>query len=112
MKRTTTDLADDALEHLTLIRRYVGEYGLDEEVALDAVALHLSSALDCIGKMPAADRDAACGSEWPQIRSLRNRIAHGYLWIEADVVRGVVREHLDGLEQRLVALVARPDPDV
>ncbi len=111
MRRTTADLADDALEHLALIRRYVGDYGLDAGVALDAVALHLSSALDCIGKMPPADRDAACDRAWPQIRSLRNRIAHGYLWIEADVVRGVVRDHLDGLEQRLSALVARPEPD-
>lgn len=111
MKRTTANLADDALEHLALIRRYVDEYGLDEEVALDAVALHLSSALDCIGKMPDADRDAACNRAWPQIRSLRNPIAHGYLWIEAGVVRGVVREHLARMEQRLVALVARPEPE-
>lgn len=111
MRRTTTDLADDALEHLALIRRYVDEYGLDEEVALDAVALHLSSALDCIGKMPDADRDAACDSAWPHIRSLRNRIAHGYLWIDADVVRDVVREHLAGTERRLVVLAARPEPD-
>lgn len=111
MKRTTADLADDALEHLALIRRYVGDYGLDEEVALDAVALHLSSALDCIGKMPPADRDAACDRAWPQIRSLRNRIAHGYLWIEAAVVRDVVSAHLDGMEQRLVALATRPEPD-
>jgi uncharacterized protein with HEPN domain len=107
VKPTPRDLADDALEHIEAVRHHLGHGVLDDPLVVDAVSLRLSCALDCIGKLPSELREQVCDSAWPEIRATRNRIVHGYLMIDVDVIRAVAERHLDGLAERL-GVIATP----
>lgn len=104
MKPTPRDLADDALEHVGAVRRHLDHGSLDDALVVDAVSLRLSCALDCIGKPPSDLREQVCDNAWPEIRAMRNRIVHGYLLIDVDVIRAVTERQLDGLAERLGVL--------
>ena len=106
MRRTAADLADEALEHLDVLREHVWLAGAESRTAIDAISLRRSSALDCIGQLPPDVRDAVCDQEWPAVRSTRNRIAHGYSVVDADVIRAAVATRLDALEERLRVVAA------
>lgn len=98
------DVLDEALAHLEVLRRHVGEVGMDDPLGFDATSLRLSVAIDCVTRLPQDLQDVAYGDQRSAIRAMRNRIAHGYFWIDPDVVRDTVRHDLDPFEHRLRGL--------
>lgn len=44
-----------------------------------------------------ADRDRLFGADWTVMWGMRNRIAHGYLLVNAEIVRQTVDEDLPGI---------------
>jgi uncharacterized protein with HEPN domain len=100
----------DALEHVRVLQENAEEIGLDRRVGLDAANTRLVAAIECLGKLPPDLRDQVCGADWPAVRSTRNRIVHGHVDIDDEVVRAVVRRELPGWERelnRLLEVVAR-----
>lgn len=95
------DLLDEALAHLEVLRRHVDEVGMDDPLGFDATSLRLSVAIDCVTRLPRDLQDVAYGSQRSAIRAMRNRIAHGYFWVDPEVVRDTVRHDLDPFEHRL-----------
>jgi uncharacterized protein with HEPN domain len=91
----------DALEHIRVLRLHVAEFGLENQLGLDAASLRLAVAIDCLNHLPPDLREALVGDEWHALRAMRNRIAHGYISVDADVVRDTVRHDLDPLERAL-----------
>jgi uncharacterized protein with HEPN domain len=98
------DVLDEALAHLDVLRRHVDEAGMDDELGFDAASLRLSVAIDCVTRLPLDLQDVAYGDQRSAIRAMRNRIAHGYFWIDPDVVRDTVTHDLDPFEHRLRGL--------
>lgn len=110
--RDTGRAVVDALEHLCVLREHVAVSGLDDQIALDAVSLRLACAVDCVARLPASTRAIAFGPDWPPMWSTRNRIVHGYLGVNPDIVRDTVRHDLDDFEARVlrIAEVLGVDP--
>ena len=106
MRRTTSDLVDEALEHLDALREHVDDLGLDHRTAFDAVCLRLAVAIDCLSQLPPDLRDVVCDGRWPSVRATRNRIVHGYFSVDEEVVREAVRRDVEPLRHRLRAAAA------
>lgn len=100
-------LVEEALEHVVILRENASEIGLDRRVGLDAANRRLVAAIECLGKLPPDLRDRVCGDDWPAVRSTRNRIVHGYIDVDDDVVREAVRRELPGWERELALLEER-----
>ncbi len=47
---------------------------------------------------------------WPEIRSFRNRLTHGYLTVNLDIVWEVVRQNLPELDAAVHRMLAGQPP--
>ncbi len=99
----------DALEHVAVLQRHAAETGLDVEVGLDAAKMRLVAAIECLAGLPPGVRDQVCGDAWPAVRATRNRIVHGYVDVDDEIVRRAVQQELPGWERALAELVAAFD---
>lgn len=63
---------------------------LDDQLVIDAVCMRLSAGLEALAGLEVATRDRMFGDAWPLMWGMRNRIAHGYLLVDAIVVRRTV----------------------
>ena len=72
-RRTTAEILGDALYHL---RHAAGQ-------AITAATLE---------RLEPDSRRALFGSDWSAMWGMRNRIAHGYMLVNGDVIRATVRE--------------------
>ena len=105
------DLAhlDEMVQALIKIERYTGgasrtSFLADSQVR-DAVALNLLVLGECAGRLSESAQNAAPDVLWPALRSLRNRIAHGYRSIDHTIVWAIVQDRLPELRARLAELL-------
>lgn len=101
MKRTDSELAAEALFHLEVIRRHLQLPAVDHELIADAVSLRLASVVETLARMSEPVREELFGTEWAQMRGLRNRIAHGYFDIDYKVVLATAQDRLPAIERSL-----------
>ncbi|MCC2591878.1 DUF86 domain-containing protein [Tessaracoccus sp. OS52] len=90
----------DALLHLDFIDRYA-TMDLGQDVVVDAIALRLASMIDALNGLPSVLLEDLFGEDWPAMRGLRNRIAHGYHLVAADVLRVTVTQELPAVRESL-----------
>lgn len=109
MKASSVDLIAEALRHLAVVRHYVAEEGLESDLGMDAASMRLSSAIERLTHLPPELQEAACGEDWPAIRAMRNRIAHGYFTLDRGAVRDTVLHDLGPLEERIQEIHAALD---
>nr|WP_250648944.1 MULTISPECIES: HepT-like ribonuclease domain-containing protein [unclassified Actinomyces] len=83
----------EALYHLELALTY-SHHDLAEQIVIDAICLRISSGIDALGALPAEIRDNLTAGQWPSLRGMRNRIAHGYLGIDEAIIIETVRNDL------------------
>ena len=74
---------------------------LADDTVFDAVCMRLSAAIESISAIDQSARDRAFGSTWPAIASVRNRIAHGYTYVDREIIDNTVEHDLDDLERGL-----------
>lgn len=89
MSRSRQELLREALFHLQV----VGEYARSEDrgqLVIDAICMRLSAGIEVLARLDADTRGRLFGDNWPFMSGMRNRIAHGYLLIDADIVRQTV----------------------
>ncbi|WP_203337083.1 hypothetical protein [Nocardioides limicola] len=53
---------------------------------IDAVCMRLSAAIEALSQLEVADRDRIFGETWPLMWATHNRIAHGDLLIDSDII--------------------------
>jgi uncharacterized protein with HEPN domain len=78
---------------------------LDDQLVIDAICMRLSAGVEALARLDTATRDRLFGDAWPLMWGMRNRIAHGYLLVDTDIVRRTL-EHdippiLTGIEAEL-----------
>jgi len=96
------DRLDDALGHLEKLREYASDYDLGDEVVFDAACMRLSAAIDSLRSLPESARTAASGTRgWAQIWSVRNRIAHGYVFLDQQIILDTIANDLGGFEDAI-----------
>ena len=49
--------------------------------------MRLSAGVEALARLDAPTRDRLFGDAWPLMWGMRNRIAHGYLLVDTDIVR-------------------------
>ena len=108
----TADWLADMLEATRLARSYVE--GSDRERFFadrrtqQAVILNLLVLGEAATRVLNADPAFAASHPelpWPQMRGMRNRMAHGYFDVDLDIVWQTVNESLPALERQLVLLI-------
>ena len=86
MTRTPDESLREARIHFELMHRHAKE-DLEDQLVIDAICMRLSAGLEALARLDAATLDRLFGDAWPLMWGMRNRIAHGYLLVDPDIVR-------------------------
>ncbi|MGB8382477.1 MAG: HepT-like ribonuclease domain-containing protein [Dermatophilaceae bacterium] len=89
MTRPRDDLLRHALTHLELMQTYASR-DLTDQLVIDAICMRLSAGLEVLSGLDTETLTELFGDTWPLMWGMRNRIAHGYLLIDAGIVRQTV----------------------
>jgi uncharacterized protein with HEPN domain len=110
----------DMIDFCDKVLRYSA--GLDrqgfkaDELRCDAVLRNLELIGEAATHVPADIRDAATGVPWRLVIAVRNRLIHGYLGIDDDVVWSIVNDDVPALRLALSTLLdltpAAPAPGI
>lgn len=93
MSRSTDELLREALVHLELANSYADNSDLDQLI-IDAICMRLSAGIEVLARLDVSVRSALFGASWPFMCGMRNRIAHGYLLVNSDIVRQTIKVDL------------------
>lgn len=96
MSRSSSQLLREALTHLNSANTYAATSNLDQLV-VDAICMRLSAGLEVLARLDAPVRTSLFGDDWQFIWGMRNRIAHGYLLLDSDIVRQTIEVDLPGI---------------
>lgn len=107
MSRTSVELLAEAVSHLDAMHRHLARGAIDDETVADAVALRLAASIEALHRGAPELTERLFGDEWPVIWGMRNRIAHGYAWIDIETVRVTVEDDLPAVEAAVRALLDR-----
>jgi len=100
VKNSERRILAEALLHLEQLSKYA-ERDLKDQAIRDAIALRLSSALDALAGLPSKTLLNLFGDNWNAMRSTRNRIVHGYMSVDHEIIKAVVREDIPPLMRTL-----------
>lgn len=112
MSRTPGEHIANAREHLRVLHEHLDRGDLDDSTIFDAVCMRLSAAIESIGSIDEDLRNQVFVSTWPAVWSVRNRIAHGYIYVDQTIITSTVTGDLPSFENdidRLDALVANDE---
>lgn len=101
MSRTDAEHVANAQEHLRVLKRHLGRGDLEDDTIFDAVCLRLAAAIESIGCIDEAARDREFGRNWSAIWSVRNRISHGYMYVDQRLIISTVENDLPAFEESL-----------
>ncbi|TWP32740.1 HepT-like ribonuclease domain-containing protein [Leekyejoonella antrihumi] len=93
MSRSTPELLSEALVHLELASSYAGVDDLDQLV-IDAICMRLSAGIEVLARLDPNARSRLFGGNWQFMWGMRNRIAHGYLMVDSDIVQQTIETDL------------------
>ncbi len=105
MKQTTQQLLAEAVAHLDALHRHLERGSISDETVADAVSLRLAATIETLQRGAPELTTSLFGDDWPVIWGMRNRIAHGYAWINLETVRVTVDEDLPAVEGAVRALI-------
>jgi uncharacterized protein with HEPN domain len=101
--RSDTELIHETLEHLAALHRHIKRGDVADETVADAVSLRLSAAIETRSQTSDPFRERVFGSDWRAMWATRNRIAHGYIHIDLELIRTTVERDIPMVERRLRA---------
>lgn len=84
-----------------------GQRDLTDQVTLDAISMRLVAGIDALNALSPGTRDAVVGDGWRAMWAMRNRIAHAYDAVGAEVLASTVSEDIPHLMERLEAVIAK-----
>lgn len=100
MIRTRQELLQDALVHFELMEGYA-ERDLGEQLVVDAVCMRLSAGLEVLNRLDSETLSRLFGDAWPVMWGMRNRIAHGYLLVNAAIIRRTLEADIPPIVTRI-----------
>jgi len=103
MSRSDRELLEDAAAHLLILRGHLDARGLDDQTVADAVSLRLAAAIESLAQCSDDVRNRLFGDDWPLMWATRNRIAHGYAFIDFSIIEATVEEDLPEIERAINA---------
>lgn len=109
MSRTPEELLAEAVVHLDAMHRHLERGSISDETVADAVSMRLAAAIESLHRGAPGLTTDLFGNEWPVIWGMRNRIVHGYAWIDIETVRATVKDDLPAFEAILRMLLAETE---
>lgn len=91
--RTTQELIAEALEHFDRAVEY-SKRDLSDQLTLDAIAMRLSAGIDALTRVEDGVLTSILGDQWPKMRGMRNRMAHGYAFVNSVIIVKTVESNL------------------
>ncbi len=107
MSRSDTELIHDALDHLAALKRHLDRGDLNDETVADAVGMRLAAAIEAMSGTSLEFREQHFGSDWKLIWATRNRIVHGYAFIDREIIQATVVNDLPGFERTLRSVLTQ-----
>ena len=101
MSRTDEELVRDALNHLEMLKYHLTKGPFEDPTVSDAVNMRLAAALETISQTSTVLRDTYFSDDWRHMKSMRNRISHGYALLDHDVVQGTIEGDVPYFETQL-----------
>lgn len=101
MSRSDEELVRDALEHIAVLQSHLERGTMDDLVIADAVNMRLSAAIESLSQASPELRDTYFAEDWKLMWVTRNRISHGYSFVDQSLIQLTVVNRLPGLERRL-----------
>ena len=80
------------------------------ELVQDAVLRNLQVLAESTSRLSERIKATEPSVPWPEIRSFRNRLTHGYLAVNLDIVWEVVQQNLPELDAAAHRMLARQPP--
>lgn len=93
MNRTSDELLREALVHLELATQYAAAAEFNQLV-VDAICMRLSAGIEVLARLDPDVRTTLFGSDWRLMWGMRNRIAHGYMLVNVDIVTETAQRDL------------------
>ncbi len=91
--RTTQELITEALEHFDRALEY-STRDLSDQLTLDAIAMRLSAGIDSLMHVEDGVLLSILGDQWPKMRGMRNRMAHGYAFVNSVIIVKTIESNL------------------
>jgi uncharacterized protein with HEPN domain len=79
---------------------------LEDQRVIDAICMRLSAGLEALVQLDTAIRDRLFGDAWPLVWGMRNRIAHGYLLVDTDIVPRTLEHYFPSIMATIEAELA------
>lgn len=109
MNRPDREHLANAQEHLCRLREHLQRGDLEDDTIFDAVCMRLSAAIESVSAVDESARIDEFGSSWTAIWSVRNRIAHGYFYVDRQIITSTVEIDLVEFETRVERLIRTID---
>lgn len=93
-------LLREALVDLALAAEYANRQDLDQ-LTIDAICMRLSAGIEVLSQLDADTRAGLFNNNWQLMWGMRNRIAHGYLLVDSDIVRKTIEVDLPDICQTI-----------
>ena len=93
MTRTPEESLREARSHFALMRRHA-QSDLDDQLVIDAICMRLSAGVEALARLNSATLERLFGDARPLMWGMRNRIAHGYLLVDTDIVRRTLQHDI------------------
>ncbi|MDQ6688871.1 MAG: DUF86 domain-containing protein [Actinomycetota bacterium] len=81
-----SELLREALVHFEMAGEYASGEDLDQLV-IDAICMRLSAGIEVLARLDPDARASLFGDDWQLMWGMRNRIVHGYLLVDPDIVK-------------------------
>lgn len=109
MSRPDAEHLANAQEHLRRLRDHLQRGDLDDDTIFDAVCMRLSAAIESVSAVDESLRRKEFGRSWTAIWSVRNRIAHGYFYVDRAIITSTVQNDLVEFEASVERLIRTVD---
>ncbi|MCL2788097.1 MAG: DUF86 domain-containing protein [Micrococcales bacterium] len=102
MGRRSPEVLHDALSHLRTAQAHA-QRDLNDQVVIDAVCMRLSAGIEALANLDPDLREQLFAADWPLMWGMRNRIAHGYVLVDAVIVRRTLIRDVPTIVHRIEA---------
>ena len=96
MTRTPEEVLREVQTHFALMVQHA-QGNLDDQLVIDAICMRLSAGVEALARLDTGTRDRLFGDAWPLMWGMRNRIAHGYLLVDTDIVRRTLEHDIPSI---------------
>lgn len=106
MSRSDEELVKDALDHIEILKSHLTRSDLEQLIIADAVNMRLSAAIESLSQTTPEFRAEYFAEDWKLMKATRNRISHGYSFVDQSIIQQTIVNRLPGLEAQLRTALA------